>query len=104
MVREVKGIEKMSVLDACRGARERGGRRLEVEVDSKRRSPSHYVSHPVLETVAQPCLAIRPCPDPGRQSALLAGVEEIPSKLVECLRDTFALHREGDTNMTQESG
>ena len=42
MVREVKGIEKMSVLGVGRGARERGGRRLEVEVDSKRRSPSHY--------------------------------------------------------------
>ena len=32
MVREVKGIEKMSMLGAGRGARERGGRRLEVEV------------------------------------------------------------------------
>ena len=69
MVREVKGIEKMSMLGfaaryhnkahrqssmlgAGRGARERGGRRLEVEVNSKRRSPSHYVSNLVLETVA----------------------------------------------------
>ena len=44
MVREVKGIEKMSMLGAGRGARERGGRRLEVEVNSKRRiGPSHYV-------------------------------------------------------------
>ena len=41
MVREVKGIEKMSMLGAGRGARERGGRRLEVEVNSKRRSPGH---------------------------------------------------------------
>ena len=55
MVREVKGIEKMSVLGAGRGARERGGRRLKVEVDSRRRSPSHYVSHPVLETVEESC-------------------------------------------------
>ena len=30
-----KGIEKMSMLGAGRGARERGGRRLEVEVNSK---------------------------------------------------------------------
>ena len=37
MVREVKGIEKMGMLGAGRGARERGGRRLEVEVNSKRR-------------------------------------------------------------------
>ena len=47
MVREVKGIEKMSMLGAGRGARERGGRRLEVEVNSKRRSPG--------ETVDQSC-------------------------------------------------
>ena len=38
MVREVKGIEKMSILGAGRGARERGGRRLEVEVNSKHSS------------------------------------------------------------------
>ena len=44
MVREVKGIEKMSILGAGRGARERGGRRLEVEVNSKRRSPGHVIS------------------------------------------------------------
>ena len=44
VVREVKGIEKMSMLGAGRGARERGGRRLEVEGNSKRRSPSHYVA------------------------------------------------------------
>ena len=55
MVREVKGIEKMSMLGAGRGARERGGRRLEVEVNSKRRSPSHYVSDLVLETVEESC-------------------------------------------------
>ena len=52
---EVKGIEKMSMLGAGRGARERGGRRLEVEVNSKRRSPSHYVSNLVLETVEESC-------------------------------------------------
>ena len=51
VVREVKGIEKMSMLGAGRGARERGGRRLEVEVNSKRRSPGHDVSNLVLETV-----------------------------------------------------
>ena len=38
-----------------RGARERGGRRLEVEVNAKRRSPSHYVSDLVLETVEESC-------------------------------------------------
>ena len=54
-VREVKGIEKMSMLGEGRGARERGGRRLEVEVNSKRRSPSHYVSNLVLETVEESC-------------------------------------------------
>ena len=32
MVGEVKGIEMMGVLIAGRGARERGGRRLEVKV------------------------------------------------------------------------
>ena len=32
VVREVKGIEKVSMLGAGRGAWERGGRRLEVEV------------------------------------------------------------------------
>ena len=55
VVREVKGIEKMSMLGAGRGARERGGRRLEVEVNAKRRSPSHYVSNLVLETVEESC-------------------------------------------------
>ena len=54
MVREVKGIEKMSMLGAG-GARERGGRRLEVEVNSKRRSPGHDVSNLVLETVEESC-------------------------------------------------
>ena len=55
MVREVKGIEKMSTLGAGRGARERGGRRLEVEVNSKRQCPSHYVSNLVLQTVEESC-------------------------------------------------
>ena len=55
MVREVKGIEKMSMLGAGRGTWERGGRRLEVEVNSKRRSPSHDVSNLVLETVEESC-------------------------------------------------
>ena len=36
VVGEVKGIEMMGVLVAGRGARERGDRRLEVKVDSKR--------------------------------------------------------------------
>ena len=55
MVREVKGIEKMSMLGAGRGARERGGRRLKVEVNSKCRSPGHDVSNLVLETVEESC-------------------------------------------------
>ena len=45
MVREVKGEEMMCVLVAGRGARERGGRRLEVKVHSKRRSPCHNVAY-----------------------------------------------------------
>ena len=36
VVGEVKGIEMMGVLIAGRGTRERGDRRLEVKVDSKR--------------------------------------------------------------------
>ena len=36
VVGEVKGIEMMGVLIAGRGARERGSRRLQVEVHSKR--------------------------------------------------------------------
>ena len=55
MVREVKGIEKMGMLGAGRGARERGGRRLEVEVNAKRRSPGHDVSDLVLETLEESC-------------------------------------------------
>ena len=45
----------MGVLVAGRGARERGGRRLEVEVNSKRRSPGHDVSDLVLEAVEESC-------------------------------------------------
>ena len=55
VVREVKGIEKMSILGAGRGARERGGRRLEVEVNSKRGSPGHDVSDLVLEMNQKCC-------------------------------------------------
>ena len=55
MVGEVKGIEMMGVHVAGRGARERGGRRLEVEVNSKRGSPGHDVSNLVLETVEESC-------------------------------------------------
>ena len=53
MVGEVKGIEMMGVLIAGRGARERGDRRLEVKVDSKRRSPGHNVAYLVLEGSTQ---------------------------------------------------
>ena len=49
VVGEVKGIEMMGVLIAGRGARERGDRRLEVKVDSKRCGPCHDVSDLVLE-------------------------------------------------------
>ena len=55
MVREVKGKEMMCVLVAGRGARERGGRRLEVKVHSKRRSPCHNVAYLVLETIEESC-------------------------------------------------
>ena len=36
VAREVKGVDLMGVLVAGRGARERGGRRSEVEVNPKR--------------------------------------------------------------------
>ena len=55
MVGEVKGIEMMGVLIAGRGTRERGDRRLEVKVDSKRRSPGHNVAYLVLETIEESC-------------------------------------------------
>ena len=55
VVREVKGEEMMCVLVAGRGARERGLRRLEVKVDSKRRSPGHNVAYLVLETIEESC-------------------------------------------------
>ena len=54
-VGEVKGVEMMGVLVAGRGAKERAGRRLEVEVDSKRRSSCHDVSNLILETVGESC-------------------------------------------------
>ena len=55
MVGEVKSIEMMGVLGASRGARERGGRRLEVKVHSKRGRPGHDVSNLVLETIEESC-------------------------------------------------
>ena len=55
VVREVKGKEMMCVLVAGRGARERGGRRLEVKVHWKRRSPCHNVAYLVLETIEESC-------------------------------------------------
>ena len=55
VVGEVKGIEMMGVLIAGRGPRERGDRRLEVKVDSKRCGPCHDVSDLVLQTVEESC-------------------------------------------------
>ena len=77
MVREVKGIEKVSILGAGRGARERGGRRLEVEVNSKRRSPGHDVSNLVLETVEESCAF--------GEDIVLVGLRELTRKSEELL-------------------
>jgi len=40
VVREVKGEDEVGVRFACRGARSRGDRRSEIEVDPKRRGPT----------------------------------------------------------------
>ena len=55
VVGEVKGVDVMGVRVAGRGARYRGDRRKEVEVDPKRRSYGHDVSNLVLETVEESC-------------------------------------------------
>ena len=48
---EVKGVDELGVRVACRGARSRGDRRSEIEVDPKRRGLRHDVSDLALETV-----------------------------------------------------
>ena len=53
MVGEVKGVEEVSVRFACRGARSRGDRRSEMEVDPKRRGLRHDMSDLALETVEE---------------------------------------------------
>ena len=55
MVGEVKGIDVMGVLVAGRGARDRGGRRMEVEVKAKQRILGHDASNLVLETIEESC-------------------------------------------------
>jgi len=44
VVGEVKGVEEVGVRFACRGARSRGDRRSEIEVDPKRRGLRHDMS------------------------------------------------------------
>ena len=78
MVREVKGIEKVSMLGAGRGARERGGRRLEVEVNSKRGSPGHDVSNLVLETTVEESCAFG-------EDIVLVGLRELTREPEELL-------------------
>ena len=53
MVEEVKGVEEVGVGFACRGARSRGDRRSEIEVDPKRRGLRHDVSNLALEIVEE---------------------------------------------------
>jgi hypothetical protein len=52
-VGEVKGVEEVGVGFACRGARSRGDRRSEIEVDPKRRCLRHDMSNLALETVEE---------------------------------------------------
>ena len=55
MATAYKAVDVMGVRVAGRGARERGDRRKEVEVEPKRRSLGHDVSKLVLETVEESC-------------------------------------------------
>ena len=55
VVGDVKGIDVMGVRVAGRGARDRGDRRKEVEVNPKHRSLGHDMSNLVLETVEESC-------------------------------------------------
>ena len=55
MVGEVKGEEEVGVGFACRGARSRGDRRSEIEVDPKCRGLRHDVSDLALETAEESC-------------------------------------------------
>ena len=77
MVGEVKGVDLMGVLAASRGAGERGGRRLEVKVDSKRRSPCHNVAYLVLETIEESCAF--------GEDRVLVGLRQLSRKLEELL-------------------
>ena len=49
----VKGVEEVGVGSVCRGARSRGDRRSEIEVDPKRRGLRHDMSDLALETVEE---------------------------------------------------
>ena len=53
VVGEVKGVEEVGVGFACRGARSRGDRRSEIEVDPKCRGLRHDVSDLALETAEE---------------------------------------------------
>jgi len=53
VVGEVKGVDELDVRVACRGARSRGDRRSEIEVDPKSRGLRHDMSDHALETVEE---------------------------------------------------
>ena len=53
VVGEVNGVDEVGVRFACRGARSRGDRRSQIEVDPKRRGLRHDVSNLALETVEE---------------------------------------------------
>ena len=53
VVGEVKGVDEVGVRFSCRGARSRGDRRGEIEVDPKRRGLRHDTSDLALETVEE---------------------------------------------------
>jgi len=53
VVGEVQGIKEVGVGFACRGARSRGDRRSEIEVDPKRRCLRHDMSNLALETIEE---------------------------------------------------
>jgi hypothetical protein len=53
VVGKVKGVDELGVRFPCRGARSRGDRRSEIEVDPKRRGLPHDMSYLALETVEE---------------------------------------------------
>ena len=82
MVGAFKGKDLMGVRVAGRGARDRGDRRKEVEVDPKYRSLGHDVSNLVLAAVEESCAC--------GEDRVLVGLRELTRKLEELL--TLAVH------------